>query len=70
MTNDKLTVIDALLSRGESLPYDLAKTLREQHAQNAIRACVRDKRIADLERELSKAKEKALMYDAIEKMLK
>lgn len=62
MTNDELSDIDAKLARGYDLPHELAKTLRHQLAENAMKAVRLEKRIADLERELAEAKEEAWMY--------
>lgn len=56
MDNDDLSSIDATLAREQPLPYALAKKLRDQLADNAVRGVARDKRVADLEREVARFK--------------
>lgn len=51
MSNDDLSAVDALLSREQPLPFELAKKLRDQLASNAAKACVHDKQLADLRRD-------------------
>lgn len=57
MTHDELVAVDLALVREQALPYDLARKLRDQLADNAVRGVVRDKRVADLEREVVMARE-------------
>jgi hypothetical protein len=67
VTNDELQEIDALLSRRYTLPHELAQKLREQLASNAVKACAREKRIQDLERECAALKAEHLYAKAGDK---
>jgi histidine ammonia-lyase len=50
VTNEELQEVDVKLARGYDLPHALAQKLRDQLANNAIKACAREKRVQDLER--------------------
>lgn len=59
MTNDDLSAIDTLLAREQALPYELARKLRDQLADNAVRGVARDKLVADLQRESERLRSEA-----------
>lgn len=52
MTNDDLSSIDALLARGQSLPYELAKLLRERLAACAAEAVALRKQASDVREQI------------------